>query len=201
MIDGSAHSELWSLSHCDPLDFVIDPREAVVTLTVRPAFDTGSKSRQHGREGVDKFRSDNDMLRRYNVDRVRQRVAGKIGVEQRNDPADPRYPEPDGHVFRAIWHEQTDYVAGRETLPQRPTRILIRSLRESAIRQAVPVGKQSWRRTKSVSQRFDENRERDGSVSGNGRCHFERAHPRFEWRVTTLARIDCHFTRESAATI
>ncbi len=29
----------------DPLDFVIDPREAVVTVAVRPAFDTRSKSR------------------------------------------------------------------------------------------------------------------------------------------------------------
>ena len=30
---------------CDPLDFVIDPREAMVALPVRPAFDTRSKSR------------------------------------------------------------------------------------------------------------------------------------------------------------
>ena len=141
------------------------------------------------------------MLGSYQVDRVRERVAGEIGVEQRNDPADARYPEPDRHVFRTIWHEQTDDVAGRETLSQRPTRILIRSLRERAIRQAFPVGKQSGRRTKPVSQGFDEDRERDGSVSGNGCCHFERAHPRFEWRVTVLARIDCHFISERAAMI
>ena len=140
------------------------------------------------------------MLGSYQVDGVRERVAGEIGVEQRNDPADARYPEPDRHVFRTIWHEQTDDVADRETLSQRPTRILIRSLRECAIRQAFPVGEKD-NIIKPVSQGFNEDRERDGSVSGNGCCHFERAHPRFEWRVTTLARIDCHFTRESAATI
>jgi hypothetical protein len=139
------------------------------------------------------------MLGSYQVDGVRERVAGEIGVEQRNDPADVRYPEPDRHVFGTIWHEQTDDVAGRETLPQRPTRILIRSLRESAIRQAFSVGKQSWRRTKPVSQGFDEDRESDGSVSGNGCCHFERAHPRFEWRITAVVRTDYHFILNCAA--
>ena len=146
MIDGGGHSKLVEPITCDLARF--RDRSAESPWLLSPCIQlwtsgqvSVTRPRKH-RQG----RVDDNMFGSYDVDGVRERVAGEIGVEQRNDSADARYPQPDRHVFWTIWHEQTDDVAGRETLSQRPTRILIGSLRERAIGQAFPLGKKSGRR-------------------------------------------------------
>ena len=52
-------------------DFVIDPRQAVVALAVRPDFYTRGKTRRHSSERVDESGPDDNMLGSHDVDGVR----------------------------------------------------------------------------------------------------------------------------------
>jgi hypothetical protein len=128
-----------------PLDLFIYPPEGVAALTINPALDLWIELVPHDREGVGEFGSDNDMFGRHNVDGVGQRLTPEIGVNQRNRTTDAGYPEPDGHVFRTIWHEQTHDIASRDSLLQRPMCILIGPLRKPAVCQAFSLGKERGR--------------------------------------------------------
>ena len=99
------------------------------------------------------------MFRLYDTDGMRQRIADQVGIEQRNHAADTRYPKPDRHVLRAIWHEQTDDIAKRQALSQRPLRISFGSLGKLAIGQVIIPRKKSWRSSETFSQRIDQNRQ------------------------------------------
>ena len=51
---------------------------------------------------------DDDMGGRGDRDAMGERLAGQIGVEQRDDAADLGDAEPDGEIFRPVGHQQAD---------------------------------------------------------------------------------------------
>ena len=74
---------------------------------------------------LEKFRSDDEVLGRDDIDAMGERVTAQIGVEQRDDAADGGDTEPDRHVFGPIWHQEPDRFALGEILRERPARIAI----------------------------------------------------------------------------
>src|SRR5271168_5384803 len=64
-----------------------------------------------------------------------QRVADQIGVEQRGDRTDARYPKPNREILGTVRHHQADDIAGRETLSMRPAGIASGPLSQRAVGQ------------------------------------------------------------------
>ena len=84
---------------------------------------------------------------------LRERLAGEVGVEQRDDAAHAGDAEPDGHVLRPVRHQQTDDVALCDPLLERPPRIARGAARERAVRRTTrrPRAAPARRRTASAS--------------------------------------------------
>ena len=55
-----------------------------------------------------KFRSDNDMFRRDDIDAMGERRTAKLGVDQRNDDAHARQSQPYRHIFRPVRHHEAE---------------------------------------------------------------------------------------------
>ena len=107
---------------------------------------------------VDERRVDDDVLGRHHVDRMCQRVADEIGVEQRDDRTDARYPKPNRQVLGTVRHHQADDIAGRQTLSMRPTGVAPGPLCQRAVGQDFSRRQQRRRIAKSLLQRIDQQR-------------------------------------------
>src|SRR5437867_2919433 len=112
------------------------------------------------------------------VDAMCERGPGEIRVEQRNDAADARDAEPDGHVLRAVRHQEADGVALGELLLDRPPGISGRSFRERTIRQALAVREEGRRVPELLSELLDDGRQNAIGTSDNRRRQLEGARPR-----------------------
>jgi hypothetical protein len=75
------------------------------------------KPSRRSAQRVDEFSCNNDVFRRGKIYRVHQRVAAEIRVNKRDDTDYARYTKPNRHIFRAIWHDQTDDIAFCDTMP------------------------------------------------------------------------------------
>ena len=85
-----------------------------------PAVDPAAQLRRMPRsdtgEGFDEITPDDTEPGRDEIDRVRQRRAAQMGIDQGDGDRDSRHPQPNRHVFPAIRHHQADHVAGLQTL-------------------------------------------------------------------------------------
>ena len=88
-----------------------------------------------------------DVLRRHDVDAMRERLPDQVGVEQRGDAADAGDAEPDRHEFRPVRHQQADGVALCDSFAERPARIAVRALEQ------LPVAEGLARRTAAPVRR------------------------------------------------
>ena len=98
------------------------------------------------------------MFGRDNIDAMRERGAGQIGIDQRYHPADLDDAQPDGHIFGPIPHHQADHVAFGEALVERPSGILVRAIYERAIGEALAFGQQGRRIAKQCGAFLDNSR-------------------------------------------
>ena len=137
------------------LDVAIDAREFAAGGAVGPDRCRARKVLQRGGQRINELRGHDDVRGRDNIDAMRERGAGQIGIEQRNDTADAGDAKPDCHVFRPVRHEQTDGVALGETLVEGPAGISVRALRERAIGQALAVGEEGRRLAEFFSELVD----------------------------------------------
>ena len=109
---------------------------------------------------------------------MREPGPGEIRVEQGHDAADARDSEPDGHVFGAVRHQETDGVALGELLADRPPGISGRSLRERTIGQALAVREEGGRVPERLRELLDDGRQDAMGTSDDGRGPLEGARPR-----------------------
>ena len=86
-----------------------------------PRFSVAWRDARRGLECVEKFRRDDDVLGRDDIDAMGERRPAQIGVEQRDDAADAGDAEPDRQVFGPVWHQQPDRVAFGEILRRAPS--------------------------------------------------------------------------------
>ena len=121
--------------------------------------------------------ADDDGLRRHDVDRMDQRIAHKIAVDERHHRADARQPEPDRHVVGAVGHQQTHGVPRTQALAHPPARILIAAKAEFAIAQRCLGRHQRGRRAELGRQPVDQYRQDNallvdggGSLQGTDPC-------------------------------
>ena len=136
----------------------------VVILSADPDRRVRRKLRQRRIDRLDEPGADDHMLGRNDPERVDQRVAGKVCVDQRHDPADPRDPQPHRHIFRAIAHHQADDVARPDALALRPTRIPVHPFRQRPIGQGFPLADQRGLIRKFHGNVVDGDRQGDGRV-------------------------------------
>ncbi len=162
----------------------VEPREVRAGLAVRPKGGTKRQMRQRAGESAGQLRRDDHLPGRRDLDAMRERAAGQIGVEQRHDAPDARDSEPRRHVVGAVRHEQAHGVALGETLRERPARIAVRPRGEPAIAQGFAIGQQRGRVAMGLGEIVDDGRERAGRMGGDRRRHFERAQPRLGGRRT-----------------
>ena len=69
--------------------------------------------RYDGGKLFDQRGADDNVLRCDDIDSIGKRLTDKVGVEQRDDAADARYPKPDSNILGAIRHQQADDIAKR----------------------------------------------------------------------------------------
>ena len=80
-------------------------------VSVRPEFRLVRQLHRRGCELVAKFRSDNDMLRRDDIDAMGKRRTAKLRVDQRNDDANTGQSKPYRHIFGPVRHHEADGFA------------------------------------------------------------------------------------------
>jgi hypothetical protein len=81
----------------------------------------------------------------HRSDAVRERGAGQIGIEERNDAANLSNAQPDGEVFWPVPHHQANDFTFGETLVERPSRVLVGALGQLTVGQALAFGEQGRR--------------------------------------------------------
>lgn len=118
---------------------------------------------------------------------VHQRVARKVGVNERHDGSDARYTQPDRHVFRAIWHNQADNIALGDTLPQSPARVLLGAFRQSLVDQPSWSAGQRRRGAAVLGQTPDQYWQGLPRLLRDGCCPFKRTQPCFSNRAEMIA--------------
>src|SRR5215472_3118778 len=128
------------------------------------------------------------MFRRCDVNAVRERSAPQIRVEQRNDAANLRDPQPDSDILRPVRHQQAYAVAFADAVRQRPACILVRPFAQTAIRQAVAIRKQGGGFAGLRSPLLDYMSKDTIRMPGNGRCQLQRADPRLRRRLALMLR-------------
>ena len=101
-------------------DFMVDAGESRIAFAVNPGSNIRGELRRDRFVRIGECRADDDVLWFHDVDRMRQRVAGDVRIEERDDGADATYADPDRHIFGRIAHQQAYDVAGRQPLLQRP---------------------------------------------------------------------------------
>ena len=89
--------------------------------------------RAGGLERLEQLRRHDDVPRMDDVDAMRERRPGQVGVEQRHHAADAGDAEPDRHEFRPVRHHQADGVALADALRERPAGVAVGALGELAI--------------------------------------------------------------------
>ena len=69
----------------------------------------------------------------------------KLRVDQRNNDANARQPQPYGHIFRPVRHHEADGFALGNGLIERPACIRVSALGNIAIGHVFANGKERWR--------------------------------------------------------
>ena len=108
---------------------------------------------------------------------MRQRLAGQVGIEQRDRDAGARESEPDAEIIRAILEQQADRVTRAEALGDSPARVAMGEVGELAIAQRGGRGNESRRRFEAIGQAVDEDGQRGARIARDGGGALERPHP------------------------
>src|SRR6185437_7707131 len=160
-------------------------------LSVNPARRPRGQARAHRGQPRREFAADDGALGRDDVDRMGERVAGEIVVDERDHGADARQAQPYRHVLGAVLHHQAHGVAGAQALRQTPARVLIAAKRQFPVAQRGFGRFQRGGRLESLRQPLDQQRQRDpGAVDGRGTL--ERADPRLLGRFRIRFNGFCH---------
>src|ERR1043166_798335 len=101
-------------------DIVVDSGIPIRTRSVNPDPRRGSKIASRGRHSILELGRDNQMFWSSDVDDVCKRGPREVRVQQRDDAAHTRDPEPYRHVFRAVRHQEADGLALDQALPYGP---------------------------------------------------------------------------------
>ena len=73
--------------------------------------------------------------------------ADKVGVEQCDDATNARNAKPDCHVFRSVWHHESDDVTLADGVSLRPACIAARTIAQRAIAERLAIRQQRRRVT------------------------------------------------------
>src|SRR6266850_5669958 len=93
-----------------------------------PALYARCKPRSYVSHRIAQRCAHDDTTGRYDVDRMRQQLAGQVRVDQRDAYPDTAQPKPDRHVLRTVRHHQADNVASREALCEAPAGVAVTEL-------------------------------------------------------------------------
>ena len=154
-------------------------------------FAAAREKRARRAEPGGKLGSDDDVLRRDDIDAMGERGAAQIDVDERNDDPDAGKAEPDRHVFRPVRHHQGDDVAFAEALIERPAGEAMHAPGQFAIAETFAGGHQRRRVALRGRQLFDDGGEEALRIGGDRRGRLERAQPVAQRRVLApaLARL------------
>ena len=86
-------------------DVAINSREFVAAGAVDPDLCGAFKVWHRGGKPIHELHSYDEVLGRGDIHAMRERGAGEVGIEQRNNTADPGDAEPDCHVLRPVGHD------------------------------------------------------------------------------------------------
>ena len=128
-----------------------------------------------GGELRQEMRLDDRRLGADDGDRMGERWAGEIGVDQRRRHAGARHAEPDRDIFRAVGHHQADRVALAEPLRARPARVAVGARVELAVGERLGFAEQSGLVAVGLGPAFEIVAERQGAVFGDRPGALQRA--------------------------
>jgi hypothetical protein len=154
-------------------DGVVDAGKLAVG-PVRPDFGVGRQLGARRQKRRQELGGDDDVLGLDDVDAMRERGSGKIGVDERHHAAGAGDAEPDRHVFGAVGHQQADGVALGEAVCARPARVAVGALGKLAIAQVLAGRKQGRRVAEFLRELLDHDGENPGRMLGDRRRHPER---------------------------
>ena len=102
-----------------------------------PARDPGRRQGIDGGSGLQpafgKLGADYGMARTGNRNRMDQRIALEIGVDQRHHRAEFEEAQPGHQIFGAVLHQEHDRIAAFDALAARPIGIAVRAIVEALI--------------------------------------------------------------------
>ena len=110
--------------------------DALLAARRRAIGEDGRRRVELGEAGGElrqEMRFDDRRLGGDDGERMGERGAGKVGVDQRRRHAGARHAEPDRDIFRAVGHHQADRVALAEPLRAGPARVAVGARVELAV--------------------------------------------------------------------
>ena len=120
----------------------VDTRQARNVAAMDPQRRLGRKQSPRLLPGSDMLGADNGHLRVDDRDRVGQRLAGQVGVDQGRCAAGAGNAEPDAQIVRAVVHQQGDDIALADALRAGPARVRIGAAVVVPVGQRLGVGDQ-----------------------------------------------------------
>ena len=128
-----------------------------------------------GGELRQEMRFDDRRLGADDGERMGERGAGEVGVDQRRRHAGARHAEPDRDIFRAIGHHQADRVALAEPVRAGPARVAVGARVELAVGERLRFAEQRRLVAESLGPAFEIIAERQIAVLGDRPRALERA--------------------------
>ena len=161
----------------EPFDRAIDALVLIAVVAMHPDL----RRVFHARRCVAKLRGmfgcDNRMLRHRDIDAVRERMAAKLCVDQRDGDADAAKAEPDRHVFRPVRHHQANGIAFGEALIEPPARKAVGASRKRAVAESLAGRNKRRRVALRLRQLLDDLGQQALRIGRDRRGCLERAHP------------------------
>src|SRR5271170_4421069 len=108
---------------------------------------------------------------------MRERMAAKLRVDQRDSDADAAKAEPDRHIFRPVWHHQANGIVFGETLMERPARKAVGASGKRAVAEGFAGRKKRRRVALGLRQLLYDVGEEAARIGGDRRDRLERPHP------------------------
>ncbi len=170
----------------------VEARQIVRAGPVRRAADPGGEPTAHRRERARELGARNHVARRDDAERVRERLARQIGVDERDRGTDAAKAEPDRQVLRAVLHEKAHDIARGEAPCEAPAGVAVRGRGELAIAERALRAAESRGVREAHRKPLDQDGEGDGGIATDGGGALERADPRLERRSDAFIRCSYH---------
>ena len=119
----------------ETLERLIHPWQSGITFPVGPAGEAVGDRSGATLQSLGERASSDESARVDDADRVPERFARKVGIEESHCDAHPREAQPDRQVVRAVLKQQADDIARLEPLRQRPAGVAVGLLRKLAVAQ------------------------------------------------------------------